>query len=220
MHKPRSVRRGPGPAANGRAMRRPDAMSDRRTTPMRPPPHGRRSASVTQAAFTVPRPPPGPGQERPDAGRSPGSRVKAPRHAFPGRRPSGCPREKGSCVSLTAYSCRDSRGMGRRTVRTAFPIKPFRAPTRSRETARSRVPRDRYPALGRVPTVALFRQAELLQHERLPLGVLTVALEPAGLAAMPCLHVDAEQQRVLVGLEFAEFRYPLGRLVILHLAVP
>ena len=154
MHKPRSVRRGRGPAANGRDIRRPDAMSGRRMTPMRPPPHGRRSASVTQAAFTVPRPPPGPGQERPDAGRSPGLRVVARCTPSQALRPSGCPRGEGLCVSLAAYSCRDSRGIGRRTVRTAFPIKPFRAPTRSRETAGSRIPRDRYSALSAMPTGA------------------------------------------------------------------
>jgi len=50
---------------------------------------------VAQTEFTVPRPSPGPGQERPDAGRSPGSWVIAWYTAFPGLawfsvRPSGC----------------------------------------------------------------------------------------------------------------------------------
>jgi hypothetical protein len=58
--------------------------------PMRPPPHG---SSLRRS--TVPRPSPGPWQERPSAGRSPGSRVDARYATFPGPaltlRPSGRP---------------------------------------------------------------------------------------------------------------------------------
>ena len=58
--------------------------------PMRPPPHG---SSLRRS--TVPRSPPGPRQERPSAGRSPGSRVDTRCTTFPGHvlalRPSGRP---------------------------------------------------------------------------------------------------------------------------------
>ena len=86
-----------------------------------------------------PRPGPCPGhplgarQERSHAGRSPGSRVVARCTAFPGLaglsvRPSGCPprlRGPAMCIALTAYSCRDSPGIGRRTALTVFPLRPL-----------------------------------------------------------------------------------------------
>src|SRR3546814_7997898 len=46
---------------------------------------------VAQTENTVPWPTPGPGQERPCAGRSPGSRVNAAMHAFPDLRPVAGP---------------------------------------------------------------------------------------------------------------------------------
>ena len=73
---------------------------------------GPRRMVVAQTAFTVPRPPPGPGQERPDAGRSPGSRVKARRTPSQAIGPVAAPVAGGACVSLAAYSCRDSCGLG------------------------------------------------------------------------------------------------------------
>ena len=73
---------------------------------------GPRRMVVAQTAFTVPRPPPGPGQERPDAGRSPGSRVKARRTPSQAISPVAAPVAGGACVSLAAYSCRDSCGLG------------------------------------------------------------------------------------------------------------
>ena len=87
--------------------------SDRQNPPLRP---GRKF--VAQTEYTVPRPSPGPRQERPDAGRSPGSRVIARCTAFPGLagvsvRPSGCDRHPwpaAICIALTAHSCRDSLG--------------------------------------------------------------------------------------------------------------
>ena len=42
----------------------------------------------------------------------------------------------------------------------------------------------------------------------------------ARLAAMSGLHVDAEDQRIAVGLGRAQLGHPFGRLIILDLAVP
>lgn len=72
------------------------------------------------------------GQERPDAGRSPGLRVIARCTAFPGLagvsvRPSGCDRAlwpAAICIALTAHSCRDSLGFRGASPLTAFPFKP------------------------------------------------------------------------------------------------
>lgn len=95
---------------------------------------GPRRTCVAQTDFTVPRPSPGPGQERPDAGRSPGLRVIARCTAFPGLagvsvRPSGCDRSPwpaAICIALTAHSCRDSLGFGGKAPLTVFPFKlPF-----------------------------------------------------------------------------------------------
>src|SRR5690606_1866301 len=78
----------------------------------------------------------------------------------------------------------------------------------------------RTEALLREAGWQLLRQAQLLQHEGVFLGTLAVTLEAAGLAAVAGLHVDAEQQRVVVGLAVTQARHPLGRLEVLHLAVP
>ena len=94
---------------------------------------GPRRTCVAQTECTVPQPSPGPRQERPDAGRSPGSWVIARCMAFPGLaclsvRPSGCrrpPSVAGLCIALATYSCRDSLGFKERTPLTAFPIKPL-----------------------------------------------------------------------------------------------
>lgn len=64
-------------ARTGGRLRRPSRE------PMRPPP----LRSSPRRKKSAPRPSPGPRQERPDAGRSPGSRVKTRCAAFPGVRP-------------------------------------------------------------------------------------------------------------------------------------
>ena len=46
---------------------------------------------------------------------------------------SGCSLEGNQCIALTAYSCRDSRGVGRSPVRTAFPFKPLAGHRRDHE---------------------------------------------------------------------------------------
>jgi hypothetical protein len=122
----------------------------------------------------VPWPSPGPRQERPDAGRSPGSRVTArctpsqtshvpafgPVAAFPVRR-------KAMCIALAAYSCRDSHGIEGHPL-TAFPIKPFARHRRDLHPRTASRPRTRWsiPAWGHRGKAGVASGWLLLRAER------------------------------------------------------
>ncbi|KIU01400.1 hypothetical protein QU38_01830, partial [Staphylococcus aureus] len=94
----------------------------------------------------------------------------------------------------------------------------FRAPIAC--SASSRPTNGRNSAPPAAKRRGSFRHVEPVHHEAEIFGLLAIALEPARLAAMAGLHVDAEDERVGVGLLRAQPGDPFGRLVILHLAVP
>src|SRR5258708_34299793 len=58
------------------------------------------------------------------------------------------------------------------------------------------------------------------KHERVLERRVIEPLEAAGLAAVAGGHVDAEKERMLVGLGRAQLGDPLCRLVVLYLRVP
>ncbi len=119
-----------------------------RHEPMRPPPLVRRSDGRT-----VPRPSPGPKQERPDAGRSPGSRVVARHTAFPdlgryGVGPVAAPSKRGRDVRLARRLQLQGQPRLRESIsHTVFPIKSLSGHQRDHCPARysSSYTRSAYP---------------------------------------------------------------------------
>src|SRR4051812_44725260 len=65
------------------------------------------------------------------------------------------------------------------------------------------------------PGGARLLDAQLIEHEGVIFRRFRIPAEAARLAAMTGFHVDAEHQRVRVGLAVAQPRHPLGGLKIL-----
>src|SRR6186713_1195131 len=64
------------------------------------------------------------------------------------------------------------------------------------------------------------RDAGLVDEERVLLGVFAVMLITPGLAAVARFHVGPQDHQAVAGAPRAQARDVLGRLEVLHLAVP
>ena len=166
---------------------RADAGGTRTGVTVRPRPHG----SSLRRRETVPWPIPGPWQERPCAGRSPGSRVVARCAAFPDRVDPVAASSKGSQrISLTAYSCRDSRGFGWSPIRTAFPFKPLAGHRRDHSDADfSRRPSAPLRSIGGVANGDrdnALRALLLWKNEPIPCQAVPIHAAGTGNVTAPC----------------------------------
>lgn len=75
------------------------------------------------------------------------------------------------------------------------------------------------PTLGKQLVCATIH-AKLVHHEGKIFGLLLIVAQPARGAAMPGLHVHAEDKRIVICFQSSQPRNPFRRFIILNLAVP